>query len=196
VADQQVRDDSDGELLQQLREGDLARSWAAIEAKYGRMMLATAHAKLGFVASTTHERSVGARSATDVVQQVIVELMNRGPELADAINGTLKSYLKGAVRNRALTAFGKDREVRAEDELIADQANELDVGDLVVGEMIVAAALERLSDNDRYVLEQTVFAARSNADVGREIDLTGQAVGQIRKRVLRDVARRLGGEQG
>ncbi len=196
MADQQVRDDIDGELLRQLREDDLARAWAAIEAEYGQMMLATAHAKLGFVASTTSERSAGPRSATDIVQQVIVELMSRGPELSEAINGTLKLYLKGAVRNQALTAFDKDREVHAEDGSLAEQADELDVGDLVVGEAIVAAALDPLSGDDRYVVEQAVLAARSNAAVGLEIGLTGQRVGQIRKRALRDVARRLGGEQG
>ncbi len=193
--DQQAHDQIDSELLRQLREGDLGRAWAAIERHYGKMMLVTAHAKLGFVMATSNERAAGAHSATDVVQQVIVELMNRGPELADSINGPLKSYLKGAIRNRVLKTFEKDREVHAEDDKIAEYGDDTDVAGLVVGGMTVAAALDPLTDSDRYVLEQTVFAARKNADVGREIGMTGQGVGKIRNRVLRDIAQRLGGER-
>lgn len=121
-------------------------------------------------------------------------MIRRGPELADSINGTLRSYLLGAVRNRSLTALEKDRERSATDEEITELVDDVDVAELVVTNALVAVALEPLSDNDRYVLEQTVFAARSNRDVGREIGMTGQGVGKVRKRVLGLVAKRLIGE--
>ena len=51
--------------------------------------------------------AIGARSANDVVQEVIGELMKHGFDLADKISGSLGGYLRGAIRNRVKTAFEK-----------------------------------------------------------------------------------------
>lgn len=194
--DQRARDEIDTELLRQLRDGDFARAWAAIEKHYGQMMLATATAKLGFFPVDSGTGAVGAWSATDVVQQIFVELMRRGRSLVEDIDGPLGAYLRGAVRNRVMTAFEKYREIAIDDEIVeSGSLGAADFVDTVVDDQVLASALETLVDRDRHVVVQTVMHLRSNAEVGRELGITGQGVGKIKCKALAQLATFFGGER-
>lgn len=193
--DQRVSDEIDVELLRQLRDGNFVRAWAAIEQRHGKMMVATANAKLGFTQIDSGVGAVGAWSANDVVQQVLVELMKRGPALADSIRGPLGAYLRGAVRKRVLTAFDKQRDTPLDGDPISERTSTSDIADGVIDEMMLVEALQPLSERDRYVIVETVMHMRSNASVGRDLGLSGQGVGKIRKRVLAEIAACLGGDR-
>ena len=158
-------------------------------------MLATATAKLGFAQLDSGSGAIGAWSANDVVQQVLLELMKRGRGLADSINGPLGAYLRGAVAKRALTAFEKDRDLELDDPDLIEELDDGDFTERIERDRDIASAVGLLNEQQHHVVLETLVHGRSNADVGRELDTTGQYVGQVQKRALAKLAAELGGDE-
>jgi len=139
---------------------------------------------------TLNGAAVGGVSADDVVQQVMLELRERGLPPA-AAHGHIEAYLLRSVRSRAIDAI---RRVKRFDQL--PDTGSFDAADPSAVDPLAAAEqasfvrrcdqlLTYLTRNERYAFEERVKKQRPVKDVARELGVAPARVSQLVRAALR-----------
>lgn len=137
-----------------------------------------------------------------VVQQVAVILVRQHRDGKLTPKDNWEAYLRRVAKNEALAVI---EDLSQTDSL--DQAEEEGrlatdpLDDPVVREAehrgqvaALASALDRLDDRQRRIVLGSLLEEMSNRQLGSELGVTGQRIGQIRTDALRILARELGGD--
>lgn len=169
--------------------------WADVFNEHGPRMLAIAGRVLG-----GEDAVVDGQTAEDVVIDVLASFITSAKKTAQylaADNPT--NYLLGSVRNRCIDVRRRGRRQRLvdhNDEATSAQLPSVPPDTDTTGDVVadadrmiaIAAALDRLEDRKRVIVEACVLHSRSNADVGRQLNITGQRVGQILTEAVEELA--------
>jgi RNA polymerase sigma-70 factor (ECF subfamily) len=164
---------SDARLLEQARSGDAA----AFATVYDRH----AAAAYGLAARMLH--SPGA--AQDVVQESFLSLWRTDSYCAE--KGSVRSFLLGIVRNRAIDALRKDRRRTTRersDDAVVSRLSAADRTDVEVEhrdtERLLRAALAKLPDAQHLALDLAFFDGLTHTEIALRLD---QPVGTIKGRI-------------
>jgi len=169
---------------------------AALYLTHRKVMSAAARQVLGTTYASEIDSAVGEVMATRTA-------MHRRGGLTPVENWA--AYLKQAVRNAAMAIVTKRTQVTSLDETPHAGAQlPADIGADPIGDQLlirvrsaaVHNAIDQLDDrrSQRIVIGR-YFDGLTDRELGDELDLTGQRVGQIRRVAERKLAELLGGEQ-
>lgn len=165
---------SDAALLEQARAGDAA----AFAAVYDR------HAAAAY---SLARRMMHARSAAqDVVQESFLALWRTDSYCAD--KGSLRNFLLGIVRNRAIDALRKDRRRKTEEHSDEAAVLSLPASDRTDGEVeqrdaqrLLRAAVAALPEAQHQALELAYFEGLTHAEIALRLNAPiGTIKGRIR----------------
>jgi RNA polymerase sigma-70 factor (ECF subfamily) len=175
VVDADIRNLADEEVMQLVGDGDPR----AFELLYDRP---------GGAAFSLAYRMVGTRaSAEDVVQEAFLSLWRSGAAY-DRTRGSVRSWVLGVVRNRAIDLFrretvrtGRDvsaegvvERMRAAEDVAGDAERRQDARD-------VRSALSVLPSEQRHVIELAYFGGFSHMQIAEMLDLPpGTVKGRMR----------------
>jgi RNA polymerase sigma-70 factor (ECF subfamily) len=164
---------SDATLLAQARAGDAA----AFAIVYDRH----AAAAYGLARHMLHNPT----AAQDVVQEAFVSLWRTDSYRAE--KGSLRSFVLGIVRNRAIDALRKDRRHRADDRIDATVLSRLAAADRTDVEVeqrdtqrLLRAALAKLPDAQHCALELAFFGGLTYSEIALRLD---EPIGTIKGRI-------------
>lgn len=146
-------------------------TWAEIYAQHGETMRAVAQAML-------RGSTVDGKSADDIVNEVLTELISKGEPSMD----NPRSYLRRAVQNRVNSAKRRHSRVDWNEPDANRTPGAEDVEDAVELSTLAAAAVEALQDlpdRERYAIEQRIMLARPAHEVGAELGVSGPRVSQL-----------------
>jgi RNA polymerase sigma-70 factor (ECF subfamily) len=168
-----VAQPSDARLLEQARSGD-AGAFATV---YDR------HAAAAYGLARRMLRSSGA--AQDVVQEAFLSLWRTDTYRPE--KGSVRTFLLGIVRNRAIDALRKDGRRRAEersDDMDVCRLSATDCTDVEVEqrdtEHFLRAALASLPDAQHRALELAFFGGMTHAEIALRLD---EPIGTIKGRI-------------
>jgi RNA polymerase sigma-70 factor (ECF subfamily) len=164
---------SDATLLRQARAGDAA----AFATVYDR------HAAAAYGLARRMMQSPGA--AQDVVQEAFLALWRTDSYCPQ--KGSLRSFLLGIVRNRAIDALRKNRRRSAEahsDDKVMSRLTAADCTDLEVEqrdtEHLLRAALTKLPDTQHQALDLAYFGGMTHLEIALRLD---EPIGTIKGRI-------------
>lgn len=187
---------SDGQLLAAWGRGD-SGAFTALVTRHERALLRHARALLG-----------DGKSGEDVVQEVLLRLAKKPPELpadvlgdARAENAVLASWLHQVLRNLCMdTQRGERRRRRREAEVSSTEATSGGVETVEAADTKAAVerGLARLSLDQREVLVLRLFEDKSYAEIaaitGRKVGTVGWLISVGMKALAAELAPLLGGE--
>jgi len=187
---------SDGQLLAAWGRGD-SGAFTALVTRHERALLRHARALLG-----------EGKSGEDVVQEVLLRLARKPPELpsevlgdARAENAVLAAWLHQVLRNLCMdTQRGERRRRRREAEVSSSEATSGGVETVEAADTRAAVerGLERLSVDQREVLVLRLFEDKSYAEIaaitGRKVGTVGWLISVGMKALAAELAPLLGGE--
>jgi RNA polymerase sigma-70 factor (ECF subfamily) len=164
---------SDATLLGRARAGDAA----AFATVYDR------HAAAAYGLARRMLQSPGA--AQDVVQEAFLSLWRTDSYCAE--KGSLRTFLLGIVRNRAIDTLRKDRRRSAEahsDDTVIARLTAADRTDLEVEqrdtEHLLRAALTKLPDTQHQALDLAYFGGMTHAEIALRLN---EPIGTIKGRI-------------
>jgi RNA polymerase sigma factor (sigma-70 family) len=162
---------------------------AALYARYHPRLLRHAHSVL-----TDHPDL-----AQDALMTVFSRLLRRQHEGKLTEQPNWEAYLLRAVRNACLDLLDASEKAHPVEEPAPDAATQLrapadPTGDAVAQRLDdaakrrrVSAALTALPPRLRQIVIQKTAHGRTNADIGRELGLTGQRIGQLHDQAIRQL---------
>jgi RNA polymerase sigma-70 factor, ECF subfamily len=163
----------DAALLERARGGDAA----AFATVYDRH----AAAAYGLARRMVHDPA----AAQDVVQEAFLSLWRSDGYCPD--KGSLRSFVLGIVRNRAIDALRKDRRRRADDRSDQSVVSHLAAADRTDVEVeqrdterFLRAALTKLPDAQRRALDLAFFGGLTYAEIALRLD---EPIGTIKGRI-------------
>jgi len=159
-----------------LMEGVAAGDEACLAALYDRHHLVALRVAIRIL----HDRG----RAEDVVQEAFLSVWRKGGSYAPA-RGTVKSWILGIVRNRAIDMLRAQRESNADDEatLLSLHDSGPSVPDQVATRLdgdTVRAAMNRLPPLQRQAIAGAYFEGRSHSEIA---ETTGLPLGTVHGRI-------------
>lgn len=148
-------------------------TWAEVYAEHGPAMRRTARRLVG------EDREVLGKSADDIVNDVLVGLIAKGPP---PTHGNLRGYLLRAVINRARDQFRRQRFESPNQEAIALQLADDDTALLAERRVLAAIAvglLDDLTPGQRCAIEQRVMLGRPAHEVAAELGVESPRIAQL-----------------
>jgi RNA polymerase sigma-70 factor (ECF subfamily) len=175
VADRPAGGRTDRRIARGLRRGD-PRALEALHAEYGR----TVH---GYLRGAVGD----AGTAEDVFQRVMTEVWRRG-EQYDPARGTVLSWVMTIARSRAIDELRRRRPEPDADAVarLAAQPAPGEDADALADRWRVAHLLGRLPHEEADLLRLRFFDDLSQTEIA---DRTGIALGTVKKRMVRGLAR-------
>jgi RNA polymerase sigma factor (sigma-70 family) len=135
--------------------------------------------------------AVAGTSVEDVVQQVVVEIKERGLPEGLATPAQIKAYLRTCVVSRSIDALRKRRQhEHLDDDDLSHRADPgpMDPSVRVEQAVLVEACLKRLchlTPNERFAFEERVVKQRPAKDVASELKVAPPRVSQLVTAALR-----------
>lgn len=166
---------ADEDLMELVHEGD-ARAFEVVFDRHGSAAFSLAY------------RMCGSRArAEDVAQEAFLSLWRSGARY-DRLRGSVRSWILGAVRNRAIDAFRREGVKEAQDigdERLVEQVPSAELTEVEIecrddGHR-VRSALNELPLDQRRVIELAYFGGFTHSDIAAMLELpAGTVKGRMR----------------
>jgi RNA polymerase sigma-70 factor, ECF subfamily len=169
--------EKDADVVEKMAAGDEGEALERFYRRHAGVALALIRRILG-----------SAAEAEELLQEVFVELWRRAPQY-DRRRASVSTWVATIARSRALDALRArrrrhgDQQVPAEEGALAAPSAERP-DELAASEQsrrVVRAAIARLSEDQRRVLELSYFRGLSHSEIARAIDIP---VGTVKSRIL------------
>ncbi len=173
----EARPNDPADLVAAMAAGDSGRALSEFYQQYGSTVLALLAKMLGSRAE-----------AEEILQEVFVELWRRAPEY-DSSRGSVISWVVTVARSRALDALRARTRRRGDKQLQFSERHALgtDGGrpDVLVSStrwhQALRQAFQRLSEDQRAVLELSYFLGMSHGQIAEALNLP---IGTVKSRIL------------
>lgn len=154
----------------------------------GDRALRAAYEEHGALVYSVCRRTVGEAMAADVTQEVFISAW-RSRHRFDSERGSLAGWLVGIAKHRCVDALrrsGRRPAFTGADDAVFDAGADDESTHRVIDRMLLAEALDELSDRARRSVELAYLGDLSHVEIA---EITGQPLGTVKSDIRRGLAR-------